>query len=341
MRTFLYKIVVFFLLISSFYSYSQKDTLISIDNNVLVGEIKSMEQGVLTMKTKYSDKDFLIEWLKVKKIISTTSFRIVLSNGSRFFGVLVMDTITDKVLIRDNEKGYQSVKIYDLVYFEKIDKGSIFDVLKLSMDFGYSYTKSNELSQLNGDIKASYNKQRWGASMFYNTVQNAQRDVSPTVRNNGGFGVKYFFNYGLFGAIDADYYSNNEQNMDLRSNYSFGVGKYILRTNQMYLNFFIGTAYSKEVYTDTVPTRKSYEAKVGLEFNIFDVGDLDLFTSAYLFPSFTENSRLRSVLKANVRYEFINDFYFKTGIDYNYDTKPIIGIDPEDFVFTAGIGWEL
>ena len=341
MKIILLKILVLILLFSSVNLYSQTDTLISIDNNVLVGEIKSMEKGVLTMKTKYSDKDFLIEWLSVKKIISTTSFRILLSNGGRYFGTLVMDTITDKVLIIDKEKGYQSVNIHDLVYFEKIEKGSLLDVLKLSMDFGYSYSKSNELSQLNGNIKASYNKQRWGTSMFYNTVQNAQRDVSPTVRNNGGFGMKYFFNYGLFGAIDADYYSNNEQNMDLRSNYSFGVGKYVLRTNQIYLNVFLGTAYSKEVYIDTVSIRKSYEAKLGLEFNIFDLGDLDLFTSAYLYPSFTETGRLRSVIKANIRYEFINDFYIKTGIDYNYDTKPIIGIDPEDFVFTAGIGWEL
>ena len=336
-----FKIIFLSILLLPNFTYSQTDTLISIDNNILVGEVKSMDKGVLVMETKYSENDFLIEWLHVKEIISTTSFRIVLSNGGRYFGTIRMDTINDNVLIRDDEKGYQSVKIHDLVYFEKIDKGSILDVLKLSMDFGYSYTKSNELSQLNGDIKASYNKKKWGFSAFFSTVQNAQKNVTPTKRNTGGFGIKYFYNYGLFGAVDADYYSNNEQNMDLRSSYSFGIGKFVLRTNQIYFNVFIGSAYSEENYIDSLPTRKSYEGKFGLEFNMFDLGDLNLFTSAYLFPSFTEKSRLRSVIKANIKYEFINDFYIKTGIDYNYDTKPIDGVDPEDFVFTAGIGWEL
>jgi hypothetical protein len=307
----------------------------------LVGEIKKLEKGVVTMKTDYSDSDFKIEWLKVKKINTTKSFRIVFSNGGRYFGTIHMDTITNKVLIIDEEKGNQLINIVDLVYFEEIKRGSLLDVLKLSMDFGYSFTSTTELHQLNGDINANYNKKRWGFSGFYSTVQNTQKDATPTVRNNGGFGVKYFLHYGLFGALNADYYSNNEQDMALRSNYSGGFGKFIVRTNQIYFNGFIGIAYTLENYKDTLPNRESFEGKIGMEFNMFDLGDLNLFANVMMYPSFTEKSRLRTLIKTNLKYDLPKDFYIKTGIDYNYDTKPIEGVDPEDYVFTIGIGWEL
>jgi len=55
-------------------SFAQNDTIISKDNNVLNGEIKEMDKGVLTFKTSYSDSDFKIEWLKIKMIISNQNY---------------------------------------------------------------------------------------------------------------------------------------------------------------------------------------------------------------------------------------------------------------------------
>ena len=325
----------------SLFAYNQTDTLVTNDNNILVGKIKKLKEAVVTMSTSYSDSDFKIEWLKVKAMSSDKSYRIVLKNGGRFFGQIHMDTISDRIIIVDEEKGRQVILIPDLVYFEEVKKGNIFDILKLSLDFGYSFTSSTELHQLNGDINASYNKKRFGFSAFYSTVQNTQKDVTPTIRNNGGFGIKYFLHYGLFSSVNADYYSNNEQQLDLRSNYSLGVGKYIVRTNQIYFNVFVGAAFSNENYNDTIPERQSFEAKLGTEFHMFDLGNVNIFSSAYMFPSFTETGRLRTILKGNIKYDITDDFYIKTGIDFNYDTKPIGDVKAYDYVFTFGIGWEL
>ncbi len=66
-----------------------------------------------------------------------------------------------------------------------------------------------------------------------------------------------------------------------------------------------------------------------------------MFTKLYLYPSITEKYRLRTLLNYTVKYDLPRDFYIKCGIDYNYDNKPIEGVDPDDYVITAGIGWEL
>ena len=193
-----------------------QDTIVSTDNTILVGEIKDMDKGVLSIETDFSDSDFKISWLKIKEIRSQRNFRFILSNQKRYYGTISMDSIN--IIIHD-ETGNIKVSVKDLVYIKQVDKGSILDIINLSMDLGYSYTNANNLEQINGSINVDYYTNVWGVLGYFNTVQSTQTNVEPIKRNNGGIGTKIFAKYGLFGTIDADFYTNNEQNMDLRSNY--------------------------------------------------------------------------------------------------------------------------
>jgi hypothetical protein len=63
----------------------------------MIGEVKTMDRGVVTVKTPYSDSDFKIEWDGVQEIYTDTYFLITLSNGSRYNGTLGMSE-TEKLL---------------------------------------------------------------------------------------------------------------------------------------------------------------------------------------------------------------------------------------------------
>ncbi len=329
-------IIIFFI---SFTFAKAQDTLLSTDNTILVGEIKEMDKGVISIKTDFSDSDFKISWLKIKEIKSQRNFRFILSNQKRYYGTISMSG--EKIKIHDEEKGYIEVSMIELVYIKQIDKGNIFDIMNLSMDLGYSFTNAQNLQQINGSINADYYKNIWGVSGYFNTVQSKQDNVSPVKRNNGGFGAKVFAKYGLFVTADADFYSNDEQNMDLRTNYSLSIGKYFIRTNRIYFNTSVGFAYLMEDYSDTLVDRTSYEGKITMEYNMFDVGDFNLYSKLDLFPSFTEKGRLRTLFSFNVKYDLPRDFYIKAGLNYNFDNKPAKGVDPNDYVYTFGVGWEL
>ena len=331
--------LIIILMFGAFNLVKAQDTIVATDNTVLIGEIKDMDKGVLTIETDFSDSDFKISWLKIKEIRSNRNFRFILSNQKRYYGTVSMQG--DKIDIKDEKLGDIVIKPEDLVYIKQVDKGSFLDLLNLSMDLGYSFTNANNLQQINGNINTDYSTNIWGASAYFNTVQSTQKDVSPVKRNNGGFGVKVFARYGLFATLDADYYSNTEQNMHLRSNYSFSVGKYFIRTNRIYFNSSIGAAYLMENYSDTLPDRKSYEGKISLDYNMFDVGDLNLYSGLDLFPSFTEKGRIRTLFSFTAKYDLPRDFYIKASLNYNYDNKPAEGVVPHDYVYTFGIGWEL
>jgi len=333
------RIAILFLLFSSI-GYTQHDTLRFADRAGVVGELKMLKNGVITFETDYSDTDFKIEWLKVNEVYSDRTFRFIIKNGERYYGTLSGGK-KNGITIVDELKGTVIVELRDLVYFEHIDEGGFLDVMTLNLDFGYSYTKTSNLNQLNGSLLAAYNTNVWGFTASASTVQSSQTDVVPTKRVTANVGIKLFLKRSIYSGLDADYFSNNEQNLDLRSNYKLVIGNYFIRTNRHYLNSNIGLSYSFENYADTLEDRKGVEGNFTVEYNVFNMSDLDFYTSITLYPSFSEVGRLRTVIKSNIKYDLPRDFYIKLGLDYNYDTKPVEGAIPADFVLTAGIGWEL
>ena len=336
-----YLLTFVFLIFLNSFSRAQTDTIIMNDNNVLTGKIKSMENGVLKIKTSYSKKDFEAEWLKVKVISSRKNFRFTLTDGSLMFGFITKDSASNYLMIHDSGNGNKNVSPEDIVSIKRIDKGGFFDVANLSFDLGYSFTKANNLQQINSTLNGDYYSKFWGIYMSFNTVQSSRDSVEPTRRTNGNTGFRYFFIKDVFAAINADYNSNSEQGLKLRSNYNLTIGKYFLHTNKVFFNSAFGVASNTENYKDKTNNRSSVEGIASLELNIFDIGDLNLYSNMIFYPSFTEKYRLRTDLNFNLKYKLPRDFYIKTGLDYKYDTKPVEGVIPEDYVVTAGIGWEL
>ena len=318
---------------------AQNDSIISKNGTVLFGEIKTMERGVITIETEFSDDDFKITWNNIASIKSARDYRMILSSGVRYYGKI--NGSNNLLTIIDLEKGTVTCQFDELVYLEHVDKGNFLDVVNLSLDFGWSLTKANNLEQFNGDFTADYYTNNWGVFTYYNTVRSTQDDAEKIKRDNGGLGVKAFVTHGYFAQLQADYYSNNSQSMDLRSNYSVSIGKYLVRTNRIYFNTSIGAAFLNENYSDTITDRNSYEGKVALEYNMFDVGDLNLFTNLEVFPSITEKGRVRTVFKFNLKYDLPRDFFIRGGINYSYDNQPIEGVTKDDYVYTFGFGWEL
>lgn len=336
-----YRLLLLLTFIISLSSIAQNDTIISIDNNVLRGEIKNLDKGVLSFETSYSDSDFKIEWLKIKMIISDKKFRIVNTDGERFFGSIKKDTIHNKMIISDEEKGFVVSKIEDIVYLKQIDEGSILDVMNLALDLGYSFTKSNNLHQFNGSLKADYYRNKWGVALTYNSIQNYQDNAPNTERYTTNIDFKYFMKNDYFLSALADYYSNTEQQLNLRSTYNISIGHYFKRTNKVYFNASIGIAYNLENYVEGIENTESFEGSAKIEYNMFDVGDLNMFTSITAYPSFTEKGRFRAVSNLTVKYDLPRDFYVKTSYDYNFDNKAVEGATESDYVFTFGLGWEL
>mgnify|MGYP005838459147 CR=1 FL=1 len=335
------KLLFLFSIFSQLTTLGQNDTIISKDNNVLNGEIKGMDKGVLTFKTSYSDSDFKIEWLEIKMIISNQKFSIVNTDGDRYFGSIKKDTIHNKMIISDKNHSLIITEIDDIVYLKQINEGHILDVINLSLDLGYSFTKSNNLHQFNGNLNADYYSNKWGVAISSNSIQNYQENAPKINRFSGNIDFKYFLRRVFFVSVIGDYYHNTEQQIRLRSTYNLSIGHYVKKTNKVYFNYSIGLVYNNENYVPEIDDVKSFEGSIKLEYNMFDLGDFNMFTNITFYPSFTERGRVRLISKISAKYDLPRDLYIKTTYDYNLDNKPIEGASESDYVFTFGVGWEL
>ena len=145
-----------------------------------------------------------------------------------------------------------------------------------------------------------------------------------------------------FATFSVDFLQDDEQKIKLRTTPKLGIGNYFIQSNSIYFSFSAGIALNREQYTDPAQEdRQSGEGFVGLEYNMFDIGDLNLLTNITTYPSFTEEDRIRVDFNIDLKYDLPLDFYIKFGYTHNFDNQPIEGASKDAFVFQSTFGWEL
>jgi hypothetical protein len=336
-------------------SYAQNDTLILNNGDVIVGDLKSMDRGVLTIEPPYSDSDFKIEWEKIKVMKATKRYLITLSHGQRINGTF--RSSSDGKIFIDNEKGEdRTVDPSEIVYINEVDD-SFLSRLSANIDFGFTLTKTNNQRQLNGNLRMGYLADRWSTDLYFNSLITTQNDVAKIERNDAGLGSRYFLPADWFILADLSLLSNTEQSLDLRTTGMIGIGNYVVHTNTAYWANSVGGAYNHEIFspvfnpddgtTSTTPGRNSFEGFVGTELDLYDIGDLNLFTNLIVYPTIvrdeaTEPGRIRTDFRLEVEYDdiFIKDFYIRLGFILNYDNRPVEAGKEVDYIFTTGFGWE-
>ncbi|AGA79475.1 DUF481 domain-containing protein [Echinicola vietnamensis] len=335
----LFTFLILSLIINAAFAREVRDSLIFKNDNVIVGEIKALDKGVVTIETDYSDSDFQIEWQEVKEVYSKQNYLITLMSGERHNGSLwTYDPahVTLHLTTGDSLK----VRIEDIVYF-KTYENDFWSRLSASIDFSYSFTKANNYTQSGIRSSLGYVASSWSASAGYNLIRSNQDDVEPTRREDANLNYKKFLPHDFYVPANYAFLSNTEQLIDVRSTFSAGLGKYLIHTNDSYFGIETGISYLNEVYTSDDPSKNSMEAYFGAELNLYDVGDLTLLTKGIVFPGITEGGRWRIDYSLDTKYDLPWDLYFKVGFTLNFDNQPVEGAGKADYVLQTGVGWEL
>ena len=329
-----------FLLASSMaqVALAQRDSLILKNGDVMVGEIKDLDKGVATMETSYSDSDFKIEWKGVKEIYTTSYFLITLSSGERHNGK-ISSTGTGKLKIVTQENSSVEVDPIEIVFLKSVKPG-FWQKFKATIDVSLSNTKANNLKQASVHSMVGYLSERWSADATYNTLFSSQDSIESTSRTDGGINYRYYLQKDWFLNASVSFLSNSEQKLKIRANEKVGVGKYVIHSNDTYWAFLGGIAYNHEEYSTEDPVRKTWEGFFGSELNIYDIGDLSLFTKLIVSPSFTESGRWRTDFSFDSKYDLPLDFYIRLGYTLNFDNRPVEGGAQTDYIITGGFGWE-
>lgn len=358
------KKILLLILITVAFSVSAQDVIKLKNGNQLNGELKSMDRGVLTIETDYSDSDFKVEWDKLSYIKTGSKYIVSLSKesvevvkglvsktdsiGDRINATLESHPTNPKLVILHTDMGDKSVEFNQIVYLKSVNETFI-SRLSATVDLGFNVAKANNLVQLNISSTLGYMADKWGADAGFNVVDSDQDSIARVHRLDANVGFNWYLPKDLYLAASANFLENDELQLDLRSTYKAGLGFFIIRTNHMYWKVEGGAAYNIEKYfiieNDPNPIdpnpRNSGEGYIGTEINLFDIGDLNLLSNIIVYPSITESGRTRSDFKFEAKYDLPYDLYVKAGTTVNYDNKPAVEGSEYDYVITTGLGWEL
>src|SRR6186713_2597041 len=235
---------------------AQKDSLVLKNGDIIVGEIKSMDKGVLTIETDYSKNDFTIEWSGIKEIFSKSQFLVTLTNGTRINGTVESAEAGKKIIINGDDGSKTETTLEEMVFLKGL-KSDFWSRAYASVDLGLSFTKANNLRQYNVRSKLGYLADKWQADIFYDDTRSKQDSVAETKRTEGGVAAKYFLQKDWYLASSLNFLSNTEQAIKLRTTGKVGGGRYLVHTNKQYWGLGAGLSFNNESFTNNTESRSS------------------------------------------------------------------------------------
>lgn len=337
MNKFYLSILLLILLFSFGKTYSQTDSLILINGDVIIGEVKSMNKSVIVIETDYSDSDFKIEWEGIKEIYTERVFLIFIEGGERLIGTI--NSSSPKTVIITGEYGNREIEASSIIFLDKHGKGFLSNFYA-TVGLGLNITKANNFKQFSFNATAGYLAEKWSLDLFFNNLNSTQDEIDPIERTEGGLEYRYFLPKKWYVSAGLNLLSNTEQALKLRTNGKLGAGYFVVKSNILYWGFGAGGSVNIENFSNDTPDRQSFEAYFGTEINLFNVSDFSLISNIYAYPSLTESGRLRVDYMLNTKYDLPLDFYIGLNFSFNYDNQPAEIGKELDYIFGASFGWD-
>jgi putative salt-induced outer membrane protein YdiY len=316
----------------------QNDTITLQNNDVIVGEVKSLSKSIMIMETMYSDSDFKIEFNKVTELQIERNCFIILTHGRRRFGKITTEG-TNNAVITLEDGSEERFDLHEIILLQTIDE-NFFQRISAAIDLGYNLTKANSNSQFTISGKLNYTDEKWMFDAAINVLNSSQNDVEDISRTDASLELRRILPSRWYLLGNVSFLSNTEQALEGRISNSLGAGKLLISSTKLYLGLAGGINYNIENFTDSTPDRTSLEAFTSLTYDMFDFKDFDLNSGLKIYPSLSESKRVRLDYNLNLKYDLPLDFYIKLGFTLNYDNQPAAEGNEVDYIFTSGFGWE-
>lgn len=320
------------------FAFAQRDTLRFQNDDIMVGEVKNLSAGVLTVKTKYSKEDFIIKFNRVKSMTMEKKCIVTLTQGRTLFGY-VNSAEEGTISITENDGNVIQVPINQITALQEVSDNFL-SRFRGNIDIGANLTKANNNRQLNTALRISYSGEKWLIDGSLDILISAQDSVAETSRTDASLESLRLLKDNYFIIADISFLQNTAQALDARISPSLGVGKFVVNTNRMYVGLSTGLNYNIERFVDSSNDRQSAEAFFAAGLNMFDFEKIDINSNLRLLPSLSEKNRFRVDYNFKIKYKIIKDFYISAGLTINYDNQPANLAEEFDYVVNTGFGWK-
>lgn len=337
-------IFVNLLLVLTALAKSADDVVVLKNGDRLTGEIKGLQRGELRIKSDYMAEAVRLDWTKIERLESKSTFMIWLVDGKLMTDVMRLlptnSSETANFLIGNS---HQTIRVHklDVIRIAPTDR-QFWKRLEGSIDFGLSFTSGNDQYQTQLSATTTY---RTGDHSFTASVDSAfsgQTEGTSQARNQFSFDYRKqltsrWYIGGLFDLLRSD-----QQSLKLRTSVGALVGRNLKQTEHTRLSVFGGMAGTRENYSESVgrPKSTNADALVGTDFATFRFNSIDIRSRFSLFPSLTTPGRTRLQVTSDLRIKVVKDLWWGFHVYENFDSKPPVRADKNDLGVSTSLGWK-
>ncbi|MBT8300382.1 MAG: DUF481 domain-containing protein [Maribacter sp.] len=317
---------------------AQNDSIKLKNNDLLVGEIKTLNKSVLVFKTSDSDKDFNIDFDDVISISTTGLCVIHLTNRTQITGRM-KPLAPHKARIIDKNGVVSEISIQDIIRLEEIDE-EFWSRFTGAFDVGFNLSKTNNNRQLTYTGNLKYSSDKWSSAFDFNVLYSERDNAERIERKTMSLAIqRYLKQWYISGEIS--YLQSTEQGIRNRITPAAGAGRLLIVSNKLFWIVGTGLTYNIEDFFDSQLNKRSTELQLITQFDMFNFENLNFTTKVIGFPSLSERGRFRVDYNFVLKYDLPFDFYIKAEFTLNYDNQPAVEGNFADYVFSSGFGWEL
>jgi hypothetical protein len=320
-------------------AYAQKTDVVTLRNgDRITGEIKQLDRGRLEFSTD-DEGTIYFEWDKIVSVQANRQFEVGTSDGRRFLGSLATDGPRMLVVIGAADRTTLSTN--DVTLIDPIGR-SFWAKLDGSVDIGFSYTKSSNITQLNANSTTTYRQPRSEVRVSGSaTLTNTGEDDEADDRAIGQVSYLHYRGTNLYGAAAGSVESNESLGLLLRTLGAFALGRRLVYTNRAQITAGGGIAVNDERAVDSDPSQNiegllTFRAS----YYSYDTPKTNIDVGFQYYPSFSDWGRQRIQLDSAFKREFWKDVFFSVNVFDTFDSRPpTVDAEHNDVGVVLSFGW--
>lgn len=340
-------VCMFVSIVSPIASREKSDVLVMRNGDRLTCEIKSLNADVLYVSLDYALGTVSLDWFKVDHLESHQLFVIKTQSGDVYSGTLSMPKTA-------GERPVSIIEVADPAGTEvelpkddvtKMDQGfpKFWDRFNGSVGLGAIYNKGNQSTQYSLSTDVDYPRERWAASVSYDSTLSSSQGLSASSRNQvdaSAYRLLPWNNWYYKGT--ADFLQSSEQGIDLQSTFAGGIGRYLKNTNRLSIALTGGFAYQRITYQQRVVVaapENVTSAWISGQVKLFQFDRTNLLVTASLLPALSDPGRVHFNLNTSYYIKIWGKFNFNASLYGNWDTRPPPGFSGSDYGVSTGLNW--
>lgn len=329
---------------SSTFAKHNDDVVVLKNGDRLTGEIKGLQRGELRIKADYMVEAVRLDWARIERLESKSTFIVSLVDGQLFTNVIRLlpaNSVELANFVVGTSGETFRVPQLDVIRIVPVEPG-FFKRLEGSIDFGSSFTSGNDQYQTQLTATTTYRSGDHTYTASIDSAFSGQPDAKSTTRNQFTFDYRKqltprWFAGGIFDLLQSD-----QQSLKLRTSVGGLIGRNLLQTEHSRLSIFGGLVGTRENYFTSLgtPNSTNADALAGVDFTTFRFKTVDIRSRVNLFPSLTTPGRMRLQATSDLHIKIVKDLYWGFHLYENFDSKPPVRADRNELGISTSLGWK-